>query len=68
MITSWFAGNLFEAGCTSRISENCAHFDPTDHVNTSHTIDILVKFNNHRFIEVFSIPHPLAVGWLICHG
>jgi hypothetical protein len=50
MITSWFAGNLFEAGCTSRISENCAHFDPTDHVNTSHTIDILVKFNNHRFI------------------
>ena len=50
MITSWFASNLFEADCLSRIPANYFDFDTTRSVNSIPAIDILAKFNNHRFI------------------
>jgi hypothetical protein len=50
MITSWFVSNLSEAGCLRRISANYFDFDTTPSVNSIPAIDILAKFNNHRFI------------------
>jgi hypothetical protein len=50
MITSWFASNLFETGEGSRIPANHFHFDTAAYVNSTPAIDILAKFNNHRFI------------------
>jgi hypothetical protein len=50
MITSWFASNLFETGCVSRIPENHARFDRTRSANSIPAIDILAKFNNHHFV------------------
>jgi hypothetical protein len=49
MITIWFASNLFETGCLSRIAANHFDFDTTHSVNSIPAIDILAKFNNHRF-------------------
>ena len=50
MITSRFASNLFETGDVNRIPANYFHFDTAHYVNSTPAIDILAKFNNHRFI------------------
>jgi hypothetical protein len=50
MITSWFASNLSDKGDVSRIPANYFHFYTTPSINSTPAIDIIVKFNNHRFI------------------
>ena len=55
MITSWFAGNLFEAVDVSRIPANYFHSDTTHYVNSTPAIDILVKFNNHPLFITIKI-------------